>query len=194
MLSECPSNEANTCIVIFVFSCKFCALHRNELKQRFGITRAFLATHSGLTRWMDFSSDSDDDFIATNSRSVDEIWYKRAVEQHFVEPQSFVFSVPYNAGKIWPNKIDVNIGPNLIEINYHTDDPDMRPEDIIVTASHAIFHTEDKRSAPVAVVGFQFQHSALLTLFKNTTSNVCPIEKLCQAVSFHLCRFLFLVR
>lgn len=110
MLSECPSNEANTCIVIFVFSCKFCALHRNELKQRFGITRAFLATHSGLTRWMDFSSDSDDDFIATNSRSVDEIWYKRAVEQHFVEPQSFVFSVPYNAGKIWPNKIDVNIG------------------------------------------------------------------------------------
>lgn len=48
----------------------------------------------------------------------------------------------------------------------------MRPEDLIVTASHAIFHTEDKRAAPVAVVGFQFQHSALLTLFKNTTSNV----------------------
>lgn len=54
-----------------------------------------------------------------------------------------------------------------------TDDPDMRSEDIIVTASHAIFHTEDKRAAPVAVVGFQFQQSALLTLFKNTTSNVC---------------------
>lgn len=53
------------------------------------------------------------------------------------------------------------------------DDPDMRAEDVIVTASHAIFHTEDKRSAPVAVVGFQFQHSALLTLIKNTTSNVC---------------------
>lgn len=73
-------------------------LRRNELKQRFGITRAFLATHSGLTRWMDFTSDSDDDFIATNKRSVDEIWYKRAVEQHFVEPQSFVFSVPFNTG------------------------------------------------------------------------------------------------
>lgn len=47
---------------------------------------------------MDFTSDSDDDFIATNKRSVDEIWYKRAVEQHFVEPQSFVFSVPFNTG------------------------------------------------------------------------------------------------
>lgn len=41
-----------------------------------------------------------------------------------------------------------------------------------MTASHAIFHTEDKMSAPVAVVGYQFQHSALLALFQNITSNV----------------------
>lgn len=61
---------------------------------------------------------------------------------------------------------------------FHLDDPDARPEDVVVTASHAIFHTEDKRSAPVAVVGFQFQHSALLTLFKNTTSNVSPTDQI----------------
>lgn len=73
---------------------------------------------------------------------MDEIWYKRAVEQHFVEPQSFVFSVPF----------DVVEGENTL-----------------VTASHAIFHTDDKKSAPVAVVGYQFQHSALFTLFKNIT-------------------------
>lgn len=29
---------------------------RNEFKQRFGITVAFLATHSGLTRWQEFHS------------------------------------------------------------------------------------------------------------------------------------------
>lgn len=29
-------------------------LYRNEFDQRFGITMAFLATRSGLTRWMDF--------------------------------------------------------------------------------------------------------------------------------------------
>lgn len=70
------------------------------------------------------------------------------------------------------------------------DDPDMRPEDLIVTASHAIFHTEDKRSAPVAVVGFQFQHSALLTLFKNTTSNV-SMHKCAISVKFFLAKTIF---
>lgn len=37
-------NRANLRILCF----------RNEFDQRFGITTAFLATHSGLTRWMDF--------------------------------------------------------------------------------------------------------------------------------------------
>lgn len=43
---------------------------------------------------------------------------------------------------------------------------------LLVTASHAIFYSEDKKSAPAAVVGYQFQHSALQALFKNITSNV----------------------
>lgn len=53
--------------------------------------------------------------------------------------------------------------------------PDGRPldsENLLVTASHAIFHTEDKKSAPVAVVGYHFQYTALKALFKNITSNV----------------------
>lgn len=126
---------------------------RNELKQRFGIRRAFLATHSGLMRWLDFHNETDtDDFITSSRRSIDEIWYKRAVEQHHIDPQSYVFSVPFNSGQ-----------------------NDVRSEDIIVTASHAVFHTEDKRSAPVAVVGFQFQHSAFFTFFKNITSNVSSL-------------------
>lgn len=44
--------------------------------------------------------------------------------------------------------------------------------EIIVTATNAIFHNESSKSAPAAVVGFQFQHSALYKLFHNITGNV----------------------
>lgn len=118
-------NRANLRILCF----------RNEFDQRFGITTAFLATHSGLTRWMDFQKPNNN-YVAqsrpeyvhcysnslhcilfcllyhssililyrekptmTNFRSVDEVWYKRAVEQHYIEPQSFIYSVPFNEGK-----------------------------------------------------------------------------------------------
>lgn len=53
-----------------------------------------------------------------------------------------------------------------------TDDTQADGSNILVTASHAIFHSEDKKSAPIAVVGYTFQHSAFQTLFKNITSNV----------------------
>lgn len=43
---------------------------------------------------------------------------------------------------------------------------------LLVTASHAVFHKEDNKEAPVAVVGYQFQHSALHGLFRNITTNV----------------------
>ena len=42
--------------------------------------------------------------------------------------------------------------------------------DTLVTASHAIFHTDGGKEAPAAVVGFQFHHTALYAFFKNTTS------------------------
>lgn len=48
--------------------------------------------------------------------------------------------------------------------------------DTLVTASHAIYHSEErqgqKSSAPAAVVGMQFRHSALAQLFRNITSYV----------------------
>lgn len=85
-------------------------------------------------------------FSETNNRAIDEIWYKRAVDQYAVRPESFVYSVPFDAGE--------------------------NSEDTVVTASHAIFHTEGKKSAPAAVVGFQFQHSALYKMFRNITGSV----------------------
>ncbi|XP_017069112.1 voltage-dependent calcium channel subunit alpha-2/delta-3 isoform X6 [Drosophila eugracilis] len=128
----------------------------NEFKQRFGVTVAFLATHSGLTRWHEFHSNAAEEsgvgetFSQNNTRAIDEIWYKRAVDQHFVREESFVYSVPFDAG----------------ESN----------SEILVTASHAIFHNEGGKTAPAAVVGFQFQHSALYKLFHNITGHACAVD------------------
>ena len=38
-------------------------------------------------------------FSETNVRAIDQIWYKRAVEQYEVESDSFVYSVPFDSGK-----------------------------------------------------------------------------------------------
>ncbi|XP_067204326.1 voltage-dependent calcium channel subunit alpha-2/delta-3 isoform X2 [Linepithema humile] len=124
---------------------------RKQFQQRFGITLAFMATHSGLTRWQNYPMDEDvplpgDQFNKQHSRAIDEVWYRRAVEQHYVLPESFVFSVP----------IDEEGADNTT----------------LVIASHAIFIGEGgKANAPAAVVGFQFQHTALQTLFQNITFN-----------------------
>lgn len=59
-----------------------------------------MATHSGLTRWQDSAPvDEDmslpqDHFSKLYPHAIDEIWYKRAVEQYYVNWDSFVFSVP----------------------------------------------------------------------------------------------------
>lgn len=84
------------------------------------------------------------EFSETNKKAIDEIWYRRAVDQHFIEPNSFVYAVPFDAS----NK-----------------------NDTLVTATHAVFHKENSKSAPAAVVGFQFQHSAMYALFRNITGN-----------------------
>ncbi|XP_076657364.1 voltage-dependent calcium channel subunit straightjacket isoform X1 [Halictus rubicundus] len=126
-------------------------LPRKEFQQRFGVTLAFMATHSGLTRWQDFLTDEDgnvpeEHFGKMYSRAIDEVWYKRAVEQNYVQPESFVFSVP----------IDEEGADNTT----------------LVTASRAIFINKTKSQtakAPAAVVGFQFQHTALQGLFQNIT-------------------------
>ncbi|CAL1679526.1 unnamed protein product [Lasius platythorax] len=119
-----------------------------EFQQRFAVTLAFMATHSGLTRWQDFPVDDDvslpdDHFSKLYPRAIDEVWYKRAVEQYYVNWDSFVFSVPIDEGA---------------------------DNTTLVTASRAIFIDGEKgRKAPVAVVGFQFQHIALQALFQNIT-------------------------
>ncbi|XP_018330048.1 voltage-dependent calcium channel subunit alpha-2/delta-3-like isoform X2 [Agrilus planipennis] len=120
--------------------------------KRFGITVAFLATHSGLTRWQEFPHNacserepSDEPrFHQLHNRAIDEVWYRRAVEQHFIDPHSFVYSVPFDIGD-----------------NNNT----------LVTASQAIFKEDSQKKAPAAVVGYQFYHSALHVRFSQITNN-----------------------
>ncbi|KAK7872369.1 hypothetical protein R5R35_006993 [Gryllus longicercus] len=123
-----------------------------EFQERYGVTVSFVATRSGLTRWKDYlgvdKKAGEKHFSEIHNRAIDEIWYKRAVDYHFIQPHSYVYSVPYEAG-------DKN--------------------GTLVTASYAIFHTkpDDDWKAPAAVIGFQFRHSALHRMLFNITST-CP--------------------
>ncbi|XP_072758498.1 voltage-dependent calcium channel subunit stolid isoform X2 [Anoplolepis gracilipes] len=122
------------------------ALLHSQGKGRFGVTRSFIATRSGFLRWREHqqTDDSTDEprFAERHARAMDSSWYKRAVDQHSIEPESFVFSVPFDAAE--------------------TADP-------LVTATHAIYIGKNHK-APAAVVGLQFQHSSLATHFVNITS------------------------
>lgn len=82
---------------------------------------------------------------------MDEVWYKRAVDQHSIEPESFVFSVPFNVG---------TSGKPL------------------VMATHAVFIESKGHRAPVAVVGLQFQHSVLAAHFLNNITSAVIIISL----------------
>lgn len=77
---------------------------------------------------------------------MDMTWFKRAVEQHTIEPESFVYSVPFNSGYSGKNN------------------------KTLVTASHAIFIDHRGHKAPAAVVGLQIQHETLARHFINITS------------------------
>ncbi|XP_077255179.1 voltage-dependent calcium channel subunit stolid isoform X1 [Temnothorax americanus] len=122
------------------------ALLHSQGKGRFGVTRSFIATRSGLLRWHEHlqseGNTEEPRFAERHARAMDSSWYKRAVDQHSIEPESFVFSVPFDAAD---------------------------KADPLVTATHAIFIGKGHK-APAAVVGLQFQHSSLATHFVNITS------------------------
>lgn len=121
-------------------------LHRQGYSM-FGVTLSFLATRGGLIRWKEHAGaapGSGLEFARENRRAMDSVWFKRAVDEHTIESDSFVFSVPHNSGP--------------------------RGEKPLVTASHAVFIENKGHRALAMVVGLQFQHSALASHFINITS------------------------
>ncbi|BES90454.1 VWA N-terminal [Nesidiocoris tenuis] len=128
-------------------SSKWAARDRTEeeLVMRFNASLRFVATQSGLTRWQQIPDQENGDYSwgDKNKRALDEVWYRSAVLHHHLDPEAFVFSVPYDSGSM---------------------------EDIKVTASHAIFPRDGGHEAPGSVVGFQIAHSALYKRFREITS------------------------
>lgn len=82
-------------------------------------------------------------------RAIEEVWYRRAVEQHYVDPLSYVYSADLST-----DKFPLNVSQAM------------------VTAAHAVFHGDGHRKTPAAVVGFQFKHERLSEWFENITSSV----------------------
>merc|ERR1719461_514863 len=134
--------------------------NKRDLFKQFGIDLSFVATRSGLTRWeehketdefadeeehvYDEDNPKEPHFSQVNNEATDEVWYERAVEYHFDNPNSFVFSVPFDIG-------------------------DKRPT--TVTATHAVFKDQGGRKAPAAVVGVQIDYDRFAETFMDVTTN-----------------------
>lgn len=87
---------------------------------------------------------------------MDTSWFRRAIDQHAIEPDSFVFSVPFDSGYNGKNS------------------------SVLVTAAHAMFVEHRGHKAAAAVVGLQYTHESLSKHFINITSAVISRILLCM--------------
>lgn len=112
-------------------------------------------------------------FSQIHRRAIDEVWYKRAVDHYEIEPESFVYSIPFNTG----NK---NYKLNFLKLLHTRNRCNRCLETFVgggnlnpqIIATHAIFVENQGYKAPVAVVGIQFQYKTLAAHFLNITSTV----------------------
>lgn len=128
-----------------------------------GIVVTFVATRSGLLRFTDHrteeekNSDAERPFYELNTRSIDDLFYRRAVDFYQTSNDTaFIYSVPFDAGAL-----------------YAAEDTST----VYVTGSRAVFLGTDKK-APAAVVGLQIKHSVFEEKFFNITSK-CENQKPC---------------
>lgn len=79
----------------------------------------------------------DKHFSELYPKAIDEVWYKRAVEQYYVQPESFVFSVPIEEDVDEEDADEVDAGEEDLEED--ADDHFVPANTTLVTASRAIF-------------------------------------------------------
>ncbi|XP_017478529.1 PREDICTED: voltage-dependent calcium channel subunit alpha-2/delta-3-like [Rhagoletis zephyria] len=121
--------------------------HRRNTKGSVDVLNAFVSTRSGLTRFTnpcfshDFRNRSEHEYNIL-ARSIEEDYYKRAVDFYYLKNNAFIYSVPFNAYK---------------------------NEEFLVTASRAIVVGNGKMSAPVAVIGLQYNHTQFRDAFFKIT-------------------------
>ncbi|XP_072764587.1 ca[2+] channel Muscle-specific alpha2/delta subunit isoform X2 [Anoplolepis gracilipes] len=122
-------------------------LRARNLAQLYGIFIRFIATQSGLTRWQHLNvsnlADADDGIVFgdLHRRAVNEPWYKGAIFQNELDPNSIFLSVPWEAGA-----------------------------DAVVTASMSLSPKDGGKKAPAAVIGFQMSMTDLYKRFIALTS------------------------
>ncbi|XP_076762521.1 ca[2+] channel Muscle-specific alpha2/delta subunit isoform X2 [Xylocopa sonorina] len=118
-----------------------------HLAELYGIFLRFVATQSGLTRWHYLDTNKvptpDDNIVFgdLHRRAVNEPWYKGAIFQNILDPNSISLTVPWEAGS-----------------------------NALVTASIGIFPKDGGKTAPAAVVGFQMPMTDLYRRFIQLTS------------------------
>ncbi|XP_049874672.1 voltage-dependent calcium channel subunit alpha-2/delta-3 isoform X2 [Pectinophora gossypiella] len=142
------------------------ASHHNQQGRfhKFVVTQSFIATRSGLLKWTEHTNSSrtsetaEPHFSEKYAKAFDSEWYRRAVEHHSIEPESFVFSVPFRDGN-------------------EAEDLSGRPP--LVLATHAVFVESRGHRAPAAVVGLHFQLDSLAKHFLNVTST-CTAGTSCK--------------
>lgn len=122
---------------------------RNSKERRlangYKVFTRFVATQSGLTRWQNlepFARKDDATFGNVYRRAVNEPWYKGALFQNIIDPDSISLMVSQDEGS-----------------------------DATVTSSLGIFPKDDGRSTLAAVVGFQMAAKTLFKKFIQITAN-----------------------
>ncbi|KAI4480013.1 hypothetical protein M0802_014306 [Mischocyttarus mexicanus] len=134
-----------------------------QLAETYKIFLRFVATQSGLTRWHHLVTkeelpDEDDgiEFGDLHRRAVNEPWYKGAIFQNNLDPNSISISVPWEA-----------------------------KSDSIVTASMGIYPQYGGKKAPAAVVGFQMTMEGLYRKFMELTSENEESDMNCNQTWIH---------
>ena len=87
-------------------------------------------------------------FADINNKAIEEVWYKRAVDYHRINPKAFVYSVPFDVGR----KVTQ------------------------VTASYAIMVGKGNQKAPAAVAGMQIDYETFRNRFFNKTKGMCGTD------------------
>ena len=80
-------------------------------------------------------------FADINNKATDEIWYKRAVDYHNVNPKAFVYSIPFDVGE----------------------------KKTQIMATHAIMVGRGSMKTPAAVAGMQIDYDVFREMFFNET-------------------------
>ncbi|KAL3266744.1 hypothetical protein HHI36_010905 [Cryptolaemus montrouzieri] len=115
---------------------------------RYFVSKIFIATRSGLTRWRTFMKNEDEDetndFELLYPNSIDEDWYRRAVEENYDNENMFIYSVPFEISGYENNTM--------------------------INGTNAIFVSNGITKTPVATIGLQFNHRTMYYLYNNITT------------------------